>query len=532
MTKYTNLFDEWCNERGKPCKIDRASCQAFGAYLRKEHTAAFAKVEMKKLYEAGVSGTDLDVRDFLFANFRDGRSINEILAAPWWPNIPRVLVAQLHVPDRRRVVVELDNFFRWQQRVGQIQSGDVLNTLFLSVSLKPKARYRKLSTLCRSLEIALPGDPDLIVLRELQRDLYRELWPAARSTKKAARRILEVEAVLELHRKERAKKPLSDETIMGHRRALTLHFDLLAAKGMPFDFEEAALDVYADHVWGMHDLRYQPRNASSPPDVAFGSPEGWCSISAGSMCQRLGPFIADPELRREWYAFADSFLTISRTIGDIKRKERALAERPMDLNDLYLKASELHRLARQEVDVQVRHGLCTVVGSLGIFLFYPLRIGDVLKLRLGFDLTRSSGVWLLDPGRTQKSGNLVDPIILPREATPLLDACLLQGAQRAKLSEILQSKSGSFMFQSRRRSGAYRRSSFSTLFKRWLEHSPHVIRTLWCDQMVALGTDRTTIGAMLQHKSEISQHDYEVIARNIRRVRALSALSELGENRG
>lgn len=76
---------------------------------------------------------------------------------------------------------------------------------------------------------------------------------------------------------------------------------------------------------------------------------------------------------------------------------------------------------------------------------------------------------------------------------------------------------------------SYSSTSFTTLFKQKTKHTPHIMRTLWCEGLIAQGADRTLVGAMLQHESEISQKDYEIVAKKIRRLRAAEALAQLSD---
>ena len=48
--------------------------------------------------------------------------------------------------------------------------------------------------------------------------------------------------------------------------------------------------------------------------------------------------------------------------------------------------------------------------------------------------------------------------------------------------------------------------------------------------LIAQGADRLLVGAMLQHEAEISQKDYEIVARKIRRLRAVEALARISDD--
>lgn len=166
----------------------------------------------------------------------------------------------------------------------------------------------------------------------------------------------------------------------------------------------------------------------------------------------------------------------------------------------------------------------TVVGSLGVLLFFPLRKSDLLALEFGSSIVRKQGRWNLVPGNIRKTGEHVGTLVLPEEAGVLLDACLLGGQRHEHLPEAYRRAQGRPLLGSPRSRSAYSHSAFSMLFRRWTGVSPHLLRSLWCDEMVARGADRIAISAMLQHKTVISQKHYEILAGKIRMLRAAEAL--------
>jgi len=184
-------------------------------------------------------------------------------------------------------------------------------------------------------------------------------------------------------------------------------------------------------------------------------------------------------------------------------------------------------MADAEVNVQRRWGLYIVIGVLGILLFYPLRRSDLLRLRIGYELKFHRGRWLLAPEFAQKTDTSISSLVMSDEAAFLIEFSLLKGAPRAHLLEIYESSKGRPMFISPRRLRAYEEGAFSTLFFRWIGHRPHIVRSIWCDNLIEFGADRNAIRAMLQHKSLISQKDYEILAGKVRLTKALSALRKL-----
>lgn len=520
-------FAAWCQKNDMPIKITKESYSGFIKELRGTVAVNTIKKMRREFYYIGISSPDFEVRDYFFANNPDLRSVEDILGEPWWPNISRVLASGLEIPEKRRVVRELDNFFRWRQRTDGDHHIARLQQLFLDDDMSLRTRYQRISRLCRGLDTVLPGDEDLALLRKLQTKLAAQVWPPKTSKVSQARRVPEVEALLLDRRHWKTGELLKMDTLERHRKVLNLHFDLLAGKGRPLAFDRAALETFAAHVWTRLGLGKSDIRANGIGERTKEQGSRWKFQTASSMCQSLAPFICDPDLKRKWYRFAAYFG--KKAAGEIKRKERALATSPITLEELFLHASELHHRAESETNIQVRHGILTVLGALGILLFFPLRQGDLRRIRVGLDLIRKRGKWVLMPGPTDKTGLVVDPIVLPEEGSDLLDACLLAGASRSRLHEVYALRNGTPLLLSPRHDGAYSGGAFTELFKRWTGHTPHIVRTLWCDELVALGADRSTVGAMLQHGSPITQEQYQVIAGKLRRIRAMDALREIGD---
>ena len=519
-------FSAWCEDNGLPVAITETTFRAFEGDLRRALVPQVVNRKMRYLYSLGIVGSDLDTRDFLFENYPDKRSLDAVLSSPWWPNIPRILASSLAISEKRRVVLELDNFFRWQERTRSLPIALRLQSLFLAEDLAPRTRYQRLSRLCRGLDAVLPGDPDLAALRVTQKALYSSVWLHAVTERLCAKRLPDVEEVLADYRSPRTGSPMAEGTQQSRRAVLNLHSNILAAAGRPLAFDKAALDLFADHARARHEAWLKGNKGARERTRELGC---WCSRTVAAQCMHLAPFITDAYLKRKWYSFAGIYERLAETRGEPKMKERALAKRPTDLNSLFLRADDLRRTADGEMNIQTRDGLLTVIGALGILLFYPLRRSDLLKLRVGRHLKREATGWLLVIGSTRKTRHHVDPLVLPAEATNFLDACLLGGMRREHLLDIYLRRQGEAFLKSPRRNGPYAAGSFSDLFKRWTGHSPHVIRTLWCDDLVARGADRVTISAMLQHGSLISQKSYEIIAGKIRRIRAVEALREIGD---
>lgn len=504
---------------GRPVELDLELWQAFRRFLATSMTLDVTRQHMSVLYELGTSGPDKGLRDWLYENEIDKRSVEDIVAARWWPTEMRHLAKDLRVSQVRRFLKEVDAYLRCVDRLGALPA-DPLPHLYLTEMIAERTRYQRLSRLCVAMEVLVPGHPHLSVLRRAQTDLYSRVWPRKSVHPATTKRMVpDVESILKGHTSRGAAQGWSSSTIENHRKSLVLHHDLLTSQGRSLSFDKGALDIFADYALDRWDLW-----------LLTNGEKGWCRRSVATYCAQLLPFIENSEGRQKWSSFTNRFWALARSNGDPKSKERALCERPMSLEDYFRCAHELVDRADYTTNVQVRRGLLTVAGALGILLVFPLRRGDLCSLKIGEQLARDAKVWLLDLGWTEKSGTWVEPLILPKEVTPFLDACLLQGTDPRALWTVYRERFGVPFLESPKKPGqAYSLDALSSLVARHSGHGPHILRTIWTDTLVARGADREVVAAMLQHKDPFSQEAYEVVARKIRLREAARALSDLAD---
>jgi hypothetical protein len=481
---------------------------------------------LRQVHCSARRSSDDFLRDMVLANWPEQRSDEEILREPWWPNIARILCSSLEVHNKRSVLRELDNYFRWKQRQGELGKCNMVDTLFLDAEISTKQRYRRLCRLTHALDIILPGEPALRHLRVVQRTLYAKTHPPENTLQRQAERIPEVEWLLSQARHHKTGKPYADATKTRHRAALNLLYKLISDAELPFRLDRRALDIFADHTFQKRDAWAALHERNEPANT---NGKGWCRMSAWTKCAALTPYIADQALREEWQRFAQHFHSEAQRKGDLKAKERALSRNPVTLNDLFRKAASMVSDLAEETDVQRRHSMAIVVGALGVLLFYPLRGGDLRRLRFGHELVRDNGAWSLAIETIQKTGEYSAPLKLPSAATTLIDACLLHGAPRVNIADTYRSCAGQYLLQSPRANCSFRATAFTRVFSKHVGHPPHTVRTIWCDELVARGADRLKISAMLQHKNLLSQKEYEVLASKFRRDRAVEALRSIAE---
>lgn len=520
-------FEKWCEMNGVPYEISRETYRGFESSLFGVYAPTIAKQKLRYLYEFGIQSHDLKTRDYFFENFPDLRTDAEIVAGATWTHLTRLFASGLETSQRSRVLRELDNFFRWQGRTAEVAPSLQLGLLFLTEGSSERTKYQRLSRLCLGLEAVQPGCRDLPRLRAWQHVLYNRVWPATPTPISTARRLEEVEALLLDRRHFKTGNPISEKTKEAHRRALMLHSGIMKQLGRGLAFDRNALDAFADHVLHMLAQRHAFEVGEASSETGTKIAPGWSDVTAWSMCERLGPYIPDQALRSKWYSFTQHLKNEARKRGQIKRKEQALSDRPMTLETAFRRTHELCGMADAEINVQTRHGLFAVIGALGILLFYPLRRADLVRLRIGHELILQDGRWFLAPQFAQKTGSAISQLILPEEAGNLIEFCILRGGPRAQLSERYEQVRGRPLLVSPRRTVAYEEGAFSTLFARWMTHRTHIFRSIWCDHLIELGADRTMISIMLQHKSLISQDEYEILAGKIRQIKVMNKLHEL-----
>lgn len=530
VPKTIRALCDWSNETGNDEPFSVASLTAFHIHLSTIYAKTTADHKFQQLCKIGKKGPDLLLREHLFERYLDLRLEGEILSESWWPNIARLLLACIEFPDKLRTLKELDNYFRWRERSAGSDLPLTIKSLILNEKISQKTVYTRLKRLCIGLEMTFPGHRDLLALRRIQSNLYKELHKPADFIRSGPRRIPQVELLLDRLQQSREGKPYAKASVESQRASLNVLFDVLQREGMPFAVNRVTLDVFADHIFeqrSIHNNRCKVTVAELKADPSL---TGWGPMTALTRCETMSLFIDDPELKRRWNGFTKLFANQAK--GKIKIKERALSQNPMDMTALAARALELQRMADAEMSIQRRYTINTVLGALGVFLFYPLRKTDLLLLRVGYEIRRKNGGWILDLGFTSKTGTQVDPISLPDEASLFLDACILQGGQRSLLQNLYDERHGSPLLQSPCSSKSYDGSSFSTMFKKFVGHPPHTIRTIWCDELVARGERPETVRSALQHESLMSQKAYEFSAAKIRRLRAMEHQRKLVDDLG
>ncbi|WP_127903391.1 hypothetical protein [Solirhodobacter olei] len=511
-------YEKFCRTNGSEVRFTVDLLRQFQVALRDSLSSSAATSQFRVLYRIGLQSADLGVRDWLFENAPDSRTYQAILASPWWPDHMRLLapeVVALRKSDGRLILAELDNYLRYRQRHPKSRAGEIVSQLFLTDQQTALRKYLRIGKLVIGLELLDPHTRELADLRSEMLSLYRQAYPP-KSRETQARRLPVVEDLLERSR-TKTKRPYSPSVRQVHRVFLTALHDVLRDHGRGFALDRAALDIFVDHVFDKHD-RHRVND-----DTA----DSWTARTCQGALTSLLPYVEDEQLRSDLKETANHFGAEAKL--EIKSKERKLAEKRVTLDDYFARAGELLREAMEETRVNTRSSSFIVAGLTALLVFYPLRRADVRLFRVGIDVARTPTAWQIIAGHTLKTGAPVEPVQLPSEATPFLDGALLQGIDQAHLWEIYRNRIGLPLFPSRKSEEPYNASRLGTLFKEKtnLNFGPHILRTLWTDELVADGADRLTIQAMLQQRSLISQKEYEVFAAKIRRRKAVMHVANM-----
>ena len=361
------------------------------------------------------------------------------------------------------------------------------------------------------VDLMMPGHLDANTLRTIQ----RALRPVRQRLRRQRCVCPEIDTLVETARqvKRCAKgRPYSEKKQAEQRGVLMRLQAVLETKGQAFALDRDAMDVFADHTFEQFRAQRDGR-------------KGWSAIYAARTFETLATFVSDPILRQDLLRDAADYHTEAKR--EPKAKERTLSERPTTLPDLFVNVGNLLHEA-EKAPAKSRPRLVNMAAELALLCVYPLRRADMVGLRFGKDLIRILGCWCLASLPTQKTGVRTEPLRLPSEITAALDAALLRGASNKFLWKVYNERSGQYLWADWKTGLQHSDGLLTQNLISLVGYSPHIVRTLWADHLVANGADRLKISVVLQHKSLITQKQYEVLASKLRLSEGILALSSIG----
>lgn len=468
------------------------------------------------LSQIAVKGDEARLRDQIREHFSDTRRLEEIINEPYMPRQVRRLAPRA-IKDSslsRRHILALDLYARVVDREGVLprEPQNIVGAFWF----RPPGERNQCAIFghaAYALDLLLPGSPDIPLLRIAQRSVRQPSNSIRRKRRDIPSEIDQlVENARQVKRANRGRR-YSPRTKREQCNALMTMHDLLAASGRPFSLDRDALNMFADHA----NSRFRAHRAGG---------DGWSAVYVARTLEKLALFVNDDELKRDILLDARDYH--NEAGKEPKRKERILLENPVTLPRLYQKAQNLVSSA-EGACVKSRSQLLNTAGALGLLCFYPLRRADLAGLRFGIELHRVLSGWCLASLPTQKTGLLTEPLRLPVEATPIIDAALLQGVGPDHLWATYKGRKGQCLWSDWRTGKRQSVSYLWECFKDLVGYSPHLLRTIWADYLVSRGADRLKISVVLQHKSLISQEEYEVLAAKYRINKAIEEIVEIAD---
>jgi integrase len=506
---------EYCTANNRPL----LACQSIlehGRQLRGEISSEIAGAYAFALARIAWKGRDKALRDQLHEHFADKRTPEQILQADYVPRQARLIGLRSLVLQElsRRDLVAFDLYLRVVDRLGELPaSPSAIVSAFWSHPPGNRHQCAILGKAAAMIDLLLPGHVDANSLRIAQRALRPDTHRPGKTRCTDPEIDTLVESARQVTRSARGR-PYSKKKKAEQRGVLIRFKTVLEASGRSFALDRPSIDIFAVHTF---------KKFRSQRD----GKEGWSAIYAARTFETLATFVSDPTLRQDLLDDAADYHT--EADKEPKAKERVLSKRPTTLPDLFRKVGRLVQMA-PKTRPKSRARLVNTAAALALLCVYPLRRADLIDLRFGEDLIRVLGGWCLASLPTQKTGLHTEPLRLPDENTPALDAALLQGASAKYLWKIYSERCGQCLWADWKTGRQHSASLLTQNLKSLVEYSPHIFRTLWADHLVANGADREKVSVVLQHRSLISQKDYEVLASKLRLSQGIAALAKIGDD--
>jgi hypothetical protein len=505
---------EFC-ERSDLTLLTYRSIMEHAGQLRHEFCEQTARAHTFVLARIALKGRDKALRDQLHEHFVEKRNARQLLEASYVPRQARQIgLRSLKQQEiNRRDLVPFDLYLRVVDRLGEIPTNP--EALVLAFWHNPPSEKHQCAILGKAaamVDLMMPGHLDANTLRTIQ----RALRPVRTRLKRQRCAHPEIDGLIETARqvKRTARgRPYSQKKQAEQRGVLMRLQAVLRAKGQSFALDRDAMDVFANHTF----KQFRAQRDSK---------KGWSAIYAARTFETLATFVSDPILRQDLLHDAADYHAEAKM--EPKAKERTLSKRPTTLSALFVKISHLLQEA-EKVSAKSRPRLVNTAAELALLCVYPLRRADLVGLRFGKDLIRILGGWCLASLPTQKTGLRTEPLRLPSEVTAALDAALLQGTSNEFLWKVYAQRSGQCLWADWKTGFQHSEGLLTQNFSSLVGYSPHIVRTLWVDHLVANGADRLKISVVLQHKSLISQKHYEVLASKLRLSQGIIALSTIAD---
>ena len=210
---------------------------------------------------------------------------------------------------------------------------------------------------------------------------------------------------------------------------------------------------------------------------------------------------------------------------ELRRKERKLAQHPINLVDVASFAYDLLEGACDQDDIRNRRRDYILAGAIGLLSKMQLRAYDLMHGEIGREFARDSEGWFVDL-TTSKTGTPIMGRLAPM-LTRYLDAVLLMDVSEQYLWSVYAQRDGTALFGNPARGWKpYGKNWLWRNMSERLRHGPHIVRTLIYDAVAEdPDLDAVVAQALCGHGNVTSRKFYEVKSDRYRRKAGVQALA-------
>lgn len=184
---------------------------------------------------------------------------------------------------------------------------------------------------------------------------------------------------------------------------------------------------------------------------------------------------------------------------------------------------------------QTIHRLFITAAALSLLSFIPERISDILKLRVGVEVSRDARGWS-STYFSNKTNEDRSVDYLPEKLTPYLDDLILLGADPGPQGQNLlhlyghRAKTRSPLFARIDLRRPYSSTRMFELIKERTGHGPHAARKAMTDYMAEIGGTPQQVADLLGHRRiATAEKHYSVFGESIKRKRTLGEINSFRE---
>ena len=490
---------ETARRRQLPEKLGKDTAEAFLARLTEEGWQNNSLIGLKTLLRHYAYETDEGVDWALASGSTDRRPLPLVFKAAHW-NPFRSLIAEINEVTPAPVIRMADRWFRYRAQHARVDEAMVLRFDVDASSL---------SRLSEFLTAIDPENPDNIILQQAQRKRgHAEAGYRKKALKRPYHGIPEpfygqISALFD------EKPGLSVPRLKSICSALRRLCTACDAVQLPYDLTEDTARAFVDGLF--------------EDDLAMRSIAAYCDFLA-CFAKKTG---YPREISAALMEVHNATKLESKT--DLRRKEKKLAQYPIDLVDIALTAHTLLEQACDQDDIRNRRRDYVLAGAVALLSKLQLRTLDLRQGVLGREFRRDSEGWIVDL-KTSKTGTSIKGRLAP-ELTRYLDAVLLMDVSEAHLWSVYARRVGTALFGNPAQGWTpYGKNWLWRNMTERLHHGPHIVRTLIYDAVAAdADLDAAVAQSLCGHGNFTSRKFYEIGADRHRRKAGMQILSKIAK---